>query len=345
MNLDDIYISRCFQLALKGIGSTKANPLVGAVLVHDNRIIGEGYHAAFGAAHAEIQALNSVKAEDLDKIENSTLYVNLEPCCIHGKTPPCVDEIIRRKIKRVIIGQLDPNPKINGAGMKIMQKKGIEVILSPLEAEARNLNKVFIKNMDIGLPYITLKFACSADGFMGRADQRIKISNAWSEYLVHKIRHQVDGIMIGTNTAMIDNPSLTNRLYYGNSPVRIVMDRLGIVPLHYHLFTDGGNTLLITENTMNQYGPNVKKLPWNPDLREILKKLLDEGLSSILVEGGARTLDSFIRAKLWDELWCTQSKISLKHGIMAPLVNSKIGWCTHIGSDELRVYYNDEENA
>jgi len=218
------------------------------------------------------------------------------------------------------------------------------VIMSTLEPEARKLNKVFQKNMTIGLPYITLKFACSADGFIGRADQRIKISNSWSEYIVHKIRHQVDGILIGTNTALIDNPSLTNRLYFGKSPVRIVMDRMGIIPMHYNIFADGGNTWLITENAKNQYGPNVKLLPWNPDLTQLLKDLLNLGLSSILVEGGAKTLDSFIKAKLWDELWCTQSKTTLHYGISAPLISGNIGWSTQIGSDDLRIYYNDEQN-
>jgi len=341
MNSDDIYMRRCFQLARLGIGNTRTNPLVGAVLVHQNVIIGEGYHSAFGAPHAEIEALKNVQTHDLEIIENSTLYVNLEPCCIHGKTPPCVDEIIRRKIKKVVVGQVDPNPKINGKGLKILEANHVQVVLSGLEAEAKNLNKVFNKNMNTNLPYITLKFACSSDGYLGRSDQRVKISNSWSEYLVHKIRHQVDGILIGTNTAKIDNPSLTNRLYYGKNPVRIIMDRSGSIPPGYHLFNDGFSTWLLTENEINGYKPNVRIMSWVDDLTILMKNLLQAGLSSILVEGGAKTLNSFIETNLWDELWCTQSKSPLHHGVPSPKIKAGVGWTTNIGTDELRVYYND----
>lgn len=331
-----MYLNRCNQLASLGKGYTKTNPLVGALLVHNDHIIGEGYHTQYGAAHAEIEAIKSVTDENKYLIPESTLYVNLEPCCIYSKTPPCTEEIIRQKIRKVIIGMADPNPKINGKGIEFLKSYHVEV--EKIHCGAEDLNKSFIKNMTTGLPYVILKFAMTTDGFIGQSDKRVKISNPWSEYIVHKIRHQVDGILIGTNTALIDNPALTNRLYFDLSPTRIILDKEGVIPVSFSVFNDSATTLLVSDSIAD-YPQHVKKINWIEDKELLLKKLYSLGIGSLLVEGGAKTLQSFIDSQLWDEIWCTKGNISIHSGIKAPVFDCQPYWKTHIGNDELSVYY------
>ncbi|MEP7267333.1 MAG: bifunctional diaminohydroxyphosphoribosylaminopyrimidine deaminase/5-amino-6-(5-phosphoribosylamino)uracil reductase RibD [Saprospiraceae bacterium] len=334
----DLYIKRCFQLARLGLGYTKTNPLVGAVIVHDGRIIGEGYHTGYGEAHAEIEAINSVSIHDFKRIPESTIYVNLEPCCIYGKTPPCVNEIIKQKIKKVVISMLDPNPAINGKGIEQLRENGVEVVLNILKHEAEKLNKVFIKNIIQEQPYIILKFACTADGYIGNRDHQVKISNDWSQVVVHKIRHQVDAILIGTNTAIVDDPSLTNRHYFGSNPIRIILDRKRKIPSHYTIFTDGHPTWLVTEKTDVKSHPNVKIIPWIENLDELVNWFLIKGIASVLVEGGAKTLQSFMDMDLWDEMWCTQSKQMLNNGVKAPHTTGILTSNFEVGSDLLSIY-------
>lgn len=312
-----LLMARCLQLARLGEGYTLTNPMVGALLFHDGRIIGEGYHSAFGADHGEIEAIKSVEEKDQQLIAASTLYVNLEPCCYHGKTPPCADEIIRRRIKRVVIGTSDPNPKVNGLGIERLKSHGVEVSVPMLEAECKELNRSFFTNMQKQRPFILLKYACSRDSYIGNYNYAVPISNAWSRYIVHKVRHEVDGILIGTRTALNDNPRLSNRFYYGKSPVRIILDRLGKIPADLHLFSDGQPTWLFTENT--DYHPSqVKIFRWENDLHNMMRVLLNAGIGSLLVEGGAHTLQSFIDLGLWDEIWVTQSDMILGSGVKAP---------------------------
>ncbi len=335
---DDIYMLRCFQLARLGIGQTGTNPIVGSVIVHEGKIIGEGYHQAYGGDHGEIRALQSVTPSHQHLISNSTLYVNLEPCSYHGKTPPCADEIIRRGIRKVVIGCTDPNPKVSGSGILRLRHHGVEVILSDLEHEAKGLNKVFFTNMTTTLPYVILKFAQSRDHFIGDSRHQVAISNTWSQYVVHKIRHEVDGLLIGTNTAVIDNPLLTNRLYYGKNPIRIVWDRQGRIPKDYQLFTDGSPTWLYTEVLTEDLADSVKIQPWQDDITHFLIDLLIQGIGSVLVEGGAMTLQSFIAQGHWDEIWCTQSQSDLGHGVQAPSFKGKLMHHFELNGDQLSVY-------
>jgi diaminohydroxyphosphoribosylaminopyrimidine deaminase / 5-amino-6-(5-phosphoribosylamino)uracil reductase len=333
------YMDRCFQLARLAIGKTLTNPLVGSVIVYNDRIIGEGYHEAYGKHHAEIAALHSVESEDYHCLSSSTMYVNLEPCSHHGKTPPCADEIIRVGIPKVVIGSVDPNPEVYGKGIQKLRNAGVEVIIHEDQRPAEELNCIFFKNMKYRLPYIILKFACSQDNYIGNLTMPVPISNDWSRYLVHKIRHTVDAIMIGTNTALTDNPMLNNRLYYGKDPIRIVLDRQGRIPKDYRLLNDKNKTWLFTDVPGTGYEPAVRIIPWINDLSEMLRWLLMQGIGSILIEGGAQTLQSFISQSLWDEMWVTRSNAMLSEGIKAPVVSGKLTSNFKFKDDLLTVYH------
>lgn len=333
----EFYIKRTNQLAKLAKGLTFTNPLVGAVLVYEDRILGEGYHTAFGAHHGEIEALHNVGASDRKWIPDSTMFVNLEPCVHYGKTPPCADEIIRQGIKRIVIGTEDPNPQMQGKGIEKLKQHGIEVITPVLEKQCRELNQVFFTNMSLHRPFIQLKFACSQDNFIGNYKAAVPISNSWSKYIVHKIRHEVDGILIGTRTAITDDPQLTNRNYFGKSPIRIVLDRSGKIPLHYQIFSDGKPTWVFTENS-NPYPAAVRTLAWIEDLNDMMVFLLQEGIASLLVEGGAQTLQSYINRMLWDEIWLTQTRQSLGDGVSGPHFRGNKIWEMQVDDDTLSVY-------
>ncbi|MEP7321629.1 MAG: bifunctional diaminohydroxyphosphoribosylaminopyrimidine deaminase/5-amino-6-(5-phosphoribosylamino)uracil reductase RibD [Saprospiraceae bacterium] len=332
------YMDRCFQLARLAIGKTLTNPLVGAVIVYENRIIGEGYHESYGTHHAEIVALHSVKPGDYHFLASSTLYVNLEPCSHHGKTPPCADEIIRVGIPKVVIGSVDPNPEVNGKGIQKLRRAGVEVIILDDQKPAEDLNRIFFKNMKARLPYVILKFACSQDNYIGNLARPVSISNDWSRYLVHKIRNTVDAILIGTNTAITDNPMLTNRLYYGKHPIRIVLDRKGRIPKSYNILKDKNRTWLFTESDPIGYDEEVRIIPWINDLKEMLRWLLAQGIGSILIEGGAQTLQSFISQSLWDEAWITRGNLMLSEGIKAPEINGRLTHNFDFNDDMLALY-------
>lgn len=331
------YIHRCLQLAKLAEGLTYTNPLVGAVLVHEDRIIGEGYHTRFGSAHGEIEALSSVSPEHRKWIPHSTMYVNLEPCVHYGKTPPCADEIIRQGIKKVVIGTTDPNPQMQGNGIEKMRRHGIEVITPVIEKECREVNQVFFTNMVKGRPFIQLKFACSQDNYIGNYLSAVSISNNWSKYIVHKIRHEVDGILIGTRTAINDDPQLTNRHYYGKNPIRIILDRNGRIPSHYQIFCDGKPTWIFSEHQKDRAQP-VTSFDWVEDLNEMMALLLKQGIGALLVEGGAMTLQSFIDRELWDEIWVTQTRQVLGKGVSAPHFRGNKLYEMCLNQDTLSVY-------
>jgi len=333
----EFYIERCIQLAKLAKGQTFTNPLVGALLVYNDQIIGEGYHTAFGAPHGEIEAMNNVPLSDRKWIPESTLFVNLEPCVHYGKTPPCTDEIIRQGIKRVVIGTADPNPRMQGKGIEKLKHRGTEVITPVLEKQCHELNQVFFTNMSRHRPFIQLKYACSQDNFIGNYQSAVPISNSWSKYIVHKIRHEVDGILIGTRTAINDDPQLTNRNYFGKNPVRMVLDRTGKIPLHYQIFSDGLPTWIFTDSP-NRFPSSVRIIPWMDDLNNTMSFLLDEGIGSLLVEGGAQTLQSFINGMLWDEIWVTQTRQALGDGVSAPHFRGNKVWEMDIDEETLSVY-------
>lgn len=326
MTIDEKYMHRCLQLARKGESFVEPNPMVGAVIVCNDRIIGEGYHRKFGGSHAEVNAINSVKNKSL--LQKSTLYVSLEPCTHYGKTPPCADIIISKKIPRVVIATIDPNPLVSGKGVQRMRDAGIEVTEGMLKNKAKELNRFFFVNQLYNRPYIILKWAQSNDGFIDHVRSSLtekvpaKISNDLTEIITHKFRTQVQGIMVGTRTVIMDNPRLTTRKWFGENPTRIVIDKKNIIPSDAHIFNDEANTLVFTENPdYHVKKENVKPIviDFTANTNEqIVRHLYEENILSVLIEGGTRLLTSFITGDLWDEAYIEISSKKLEKGVKAP---------------------------
>jgi len=323
ITVEEKYMARCLQLARQGEGNTHPNPMVGAVVVYDGRIIGEGYHRKAGEAHAEVNAIAAVKDESL--LRDSTLYVNLEPCSHYGKTPPCADLIIRKGIPRVVIGCLDPFPEVSGRGVRMLLKAGVEVITGVMNEESWKLNKVFMTFHEKQRPYIILKWAQSADGFIdhNRFDHTIPpvvLSSPENLRRVHKLRSEVSAIMVGTRTALLDNPSLSVRHWSGKSPVRIAFDRHLRIPAHYHLLDGSIPTLIFTGKEVKD-SHNLKYIVLDysqPVIPQVLHILYEYRLDSLLVEGGTTLLNSFLTAELWDEIRIETAPIVLNEGVKAP---------------------------
>lgn len=347
MEKNERYMRRCIQLARNGMCRTAPNPMVGAVIVCDGRIIGEGYHARCGEAHAEVNAIRSVADPAL--LQRSTLYVSLEPCSHYGKTPPCADLIIEKQIPRIVVGCRDPFPKVAGRGIQKLRDAGREVTVGVLETECRQLLRRFITFHTLHRPYVTLKWAQSADGFIDicRTDGiPARLSDDYTLMLVHKRRAEHSAILVGTRTALLDNPSLTVRHWYGPSPVRVTIDRQGTLPEHLHLFDGTVRTLVFTENPRTKR-PGVEYIAADfhrPLLPQLLTALYERNLQSLLVEGGAATLQSFIDAGLWDEAFVETAPLCLHNGVAAPLLNKEKIACTeqHFGRF-IRHYWEREE--
>lgn len=326
---DEKYIRRCLQLAVKGKGYTMPNPLVGAVIVDNGEIIGEGYHKRYGDSHAEVNAINSVV--DRSRLKTSTIYVSLEPCAHYGKTPPCADLIIRSGIPKVVVAIVDSNPSVSGRGIKMMEDAGVEVVIGVLEKEAYDINKRFFVNQNYKRPYIILKWAQSADGFidrvreLGDGQSAIRLSNEISSAFVHKLRTEVQGIIVGTNTALMDNPKLTSRNWYGNNPTRIVIDREGKLPSGISLFDGEVETILFCESFSSDFADKrVKSLKIDFSVNiipQILQHLYEEDIYSILVEGGSSLLSSFIEGGYWDEAYVEVAPIKIGNGVKAPALD------------------------
>lgn len=326
MTEEEKYIARCIQLARNGLTRVSPNPMVGAVIVHNGRIIGEGYHAKCGCAHAEVNAIHSVKDESL--LKESTIYVSLEPCSHHGKTPPCADLIIQKGIPKVVVGCMDPFSKVAGRGIQKLRDAGIEVKVGVLEDECQELIKRFVTFNTQHRPYIILKWAESADGFIdiNRTNGKpVVLSNPLTQMLVHKLRSEVDGIMVGTNTALLDNPSLNIRSWYGKSPVRIVIDKELKLPAELHLFDGSIQTFVLTEKE-KEACPNVEyvMLDFETDIiPQVCNALYERNVQSLLVEGGSLLLQSFIHAGIWDEIRVEKTSILLHDGVKAPEIKEK----------------------
>ena len=314
-------MGRCIQLAKLGAGNVAPNPTVGAVLVFENKIIGEGYHQKYGEAHAEVNCINNAQEKNKTLVEKSTMYVSLEPCAHHGKTPPCADLIIKNKIKKVVIGCQDIYKEVAGKGIEKLQNAGAEVITGILEKECKDLNKRFFTFHQKQRPYIILKWAQSANGKIGsNNNERILISNDYSNGLVHNWRAEEAAILVGTNTALKDNPSLTTRLWKGNNPVRIVIDKELRLPSGSKLFSKETNTVIFNfvKNAVEENLNFVKILKEN-FLQEMLFSLYRLNIQSVLVEGGAKTLQYFIDAGFWDEARViTNENMVIENGIAAP---------------------------
>jgi len=323
---DELYIQRCIDLAWLGGNNVKSNPLVGAVIVYEDQIIGEGYHQKYGNHHAEINALLSVKESDKKHLQNATIYISLEPCNHHGKTPPCVTALINSGIQKVVIGSTDPNPDMMGKSVNILRSKGIQVEVGICQKKTDFLIRKFVANMN-GIPFVTIKFAQSKDFFIGQIGERIQISGEGCSIFTHKLRADNDGILIGTKTAIIDNPSLTTRDYPGKSPLRIVFDRNESIPKKSKIICDDEDALILTTKSNYQIGrPNKKIIVFeNWELTHILKIIYENGVHSLLVEGGAKIIKWFIKEKLWhDAMVITSRKVSLAEGIKSPIIKGKL---------------------
>lgn len=326
MKNDEIYMRRCIQLARNGLTNVAPNPMVGAVVVCNNTIIGEGYHVKFGKAHAEVNALRAVKDELL--LQHSTLYVSLEPCSHHGKTPPCTDLIIEKQIPRVVVGCQDPFIKVAGRGIQKLREAGVDVTVGVLRQACEDLICRFITSNVLHRPYVILKWAESADGFVDvhRTNQEpTRLSTDRTLMLVHKKRAETSGIMVGTHTATLDNPTLTVRNWYGKDPIRIVIDKHLVLSQSLHLFDSAVPTLVYTTAARPNTG-NVQYITLDgskPLLPQIMNDLYERRIQSILVEGGSRLLQSFIDDGLWDEIYVEKSRQILHNGVKSPEINAK----------------------
>ena len=323
---NELYIARCMQLAAQGGGYVAPNPMVGAVLVAEGKIIGEGHHCAFGQAHAETNAIANVDAQNEFLLSKSTLYVNLEPCAHYGKTPPCAELIVRKKIPKVVVGTTDPNPKVAGQGIRILQNAGIEVITGILENECRELNKRFFTFIEKKRPYIFLKWAQTADGFLDKKRENAKepplvISNELTKLLTHKIRTENQAIMVGTNTVLLDNPKLSARLWAGKNPVRLIIDAKCRIPKNFNVFDGTQPTIVFTEKMNNLQKENVNFVNINFSknfINNLLTAIYEQNINSVLVEGGANLLNSFIQSGLWDYAQIEIAPFNIGSGIAAP---------------------------
>jgi len=332
MTIDEKYMYRCLQLAQNGRGYTAPNPMVGAVIVHNGKVIGEGYHRRCGESHAEVNAVNNVKDPAL--LKESTIYVSLEPCSHYGKTPPCSQLIIDKGIPRVIVACLDPYPAVSGRGVKMLCDAGVDVKIGVLEKEARELNKEFFTAQTKKRPYIYLKWAQTRDGYIdkerneGDEPHPTPISNDFCRMLVHKRRAEVSAIMIGTNTAIKDNPTLTTRFWHGKNPVRIVLDRRGRIPLGYNIFDGKVETIIFTEKEIYENvnnGVKYIRTAFDGDfIRHVFEELKWLKINSVLVEGGRELLQSLIDAGFWDEATIETSNICFNKGVKAPVISGNI---------------------
>ncbi len=334
------FMQRCFELAKLGGKETKKNPTVGAVLVHKNKIIGEGYHKKYGAAHAEINAIHSVKDTHKHLIPDASIYISLEPCFHQGKTPPCVDAIIQHGIKNVYISTLDPFEKVAGQSITKLKEHGVHVESQILEQEGKDLIKKFIVNTIDKRSYVILKFAQSKDGFIGKESEAVWLTNSYSKTLSHKWRSEVDGILVGTQTAIIDNPKLNTRLYSGDSPKRIVLDRQERIPKSHQLLSDEFPTLIFTTKASYKAPANKQVIVLNEwALEHILKAAYENEIYSLIIEGGKSVLDSFIKANLWDEYRIFTTDTILGSGIKAPILHGLETRHLRLGMDQISYGY------
>lgn len=350
MKIHEKYISRCIQLSKNGIGTTFPNPMVGCVIVHQNKIIGEGFTGPFGGPHAEVNAINSVK--DLSLLANATLYVSLEPCSHFGKTPPCADLIVKHRIPNIVVGILDPNEKVSGRGIQKLKDAGCNVTVHVLEEACRDSHKEFFTYHIKKRPYIILKWAETQDGFIapkqekrGLKPEPYWISNDLSRQFVHQLRSQHQAILVGTNTVLQDNPKLDVRFWNGKSPTRVVIDRTLKIDSNFHVMDGSVTTMVLTEITNhNKYieGVNYEIIDFSNEIaKQICDILYKHHLLSVLIEGGTKTLQTFIGKDLWDEAYIIQGNTHFSTGLKAPVVQGTIKLVRKIGTDTLKTVVND----
>ncbi len=333
LDCDKIYMQRALQLARCGEGRVSPNPMVGAVIVCDGKIIGEGYHRKCGEAHAEVNAVASVVDKSL--LCRSTMYVTLEPCSHYGKTPPCCNLIKECKIPRVVIGIKDPFPEVAGRGISILKAAGVDVTVGVLEKECRYINRKFITAHTNQRPYVLLKWCESQEGYIAAIEngqpKPVQLSSPVSSLYMHRERSFYDAIMVGTTTVLTDNPSLTVRGWSGKNPLRVVIDREAKLSLENKIFNTEAHTLIFTHLTSSVSDERYIKIDFTKNIiPQILRELYARNITSLMVEGGAKTLQSFIDAGLWDEVRREVSPLSIKEGVKAPKIsfaNAKVSEC------------------
>ncbi len=350
MKQHDIYINRCIEIAKNGLGNTRPNPMVGAVIVLNDTIIGEGYTSAYGGHHAEVNAIRSVKNKQL--LKKATLYVTLEPCSHHGKTPPCSDLIIENSIPNVVIGCVDDNEQVAGKGIKKLKNAGVNVTVGVLEKQCKQHHKRFFTFHNKKRPYIILKWAETKDGFIApKTKDELKpvwITNTYSRQLVHKWRTEEQAILVGTNTVLQDNPILTARDWAGENPIRVVIDKDLKLDKDSTIFNHEADTLIINSKTKNQKpetgNSNLEFIDWNIEtsiVAQICDLLHKKNINSIIIEGGSKTLQTFIDENLWDEARVFKGDSLFKNGTKAPFLKGKTTQQKSILNDTLIVYKND----
>lgn len=366
------HIQRCLQLAKNGIGTTRPNPSVGAVIVCKDKIIGEGYTSVYGGNHAEVNAINSVVNKEL--LKEATIYVTLEPCAHFGKTPPCADLIVKHKIPNVVIGCVDTNSLVAGKGIERLEKAGINVVVGVLEAECKQHHKRFFTVQNKKRPYIILKWAETSDGFVApfrhyeqsevtsksikrlpqqknllRNDAKpVWISNEYSKQFVHKWRSEEHAILVGTNTVIADNPSLTVRSWSGNNPIRIVLDKNLRISENATVFDEKVKTIVLFDKQENirhcEQGEAIfyEHLDFSSRVAEQICDVLQKhNIQSVIIEGGTQTLQTFINANLWDEAKVFTGKTTFKSGVVAPVLKGSLEKEENIEGDVLKTYIND----
>lgn len=342
---DEFYMQRCLELAILGNGNVSPNPMVGCVIVHENKIIGEGYHQKIGEAHAEVNAINAVLTKFGDEapalLKNTTVYVSLEPCAHFGKTPPCADLLIKHEVKKVVIGNADPFDAVNGKGIEKLINAGIEVVSGVLEEECSYLNRRFFTRITQQRPFIILKWAQTADGYFAPLNASQKwITGAVAKQLSYKWRSEEDAILVGKSTAIIDNPQLTSRIAGGKNPIRIVIDKNLDIPLSNHIFDDQAKTIIFNE-VKTEVIENIHYVQME-DMhfylaQKIAFQLFLMDIQSVIIEGGIQILNHFISANLWDEARIFTSTRVWNEGLKAPIIKGKVLENLPFGDDQLTI--------
>ncbi len=345
---DDLYMQSCLELAKQGIGHVSPNPMVGCVIVHENQIIGEGYHQKFGEAHAEVNAINDVLARFGDEaaplLKNATAYVNLEPCSHFGKTPPCADLLVKHQLKKVVIGNTDPFEGVNGKGILKLKNAGIIVKAGVLEAECTYFNRRFFTRIQQQRPFIILKWAQTANGYFAPANPSQKwITGDLAKQLTHQWRSEEDAILVGKNTGLIDNPSLTTRLVNGKNPIRILIDKRLEIPLTHHIYNQAVKTIIFNE-VKTAVVNNIHFVQMEDMQFYLAQKIAFQlylmDIQSVIIEGGQQILSQFITAGLWDEARVFTSANTWDNGILSPLIKGFTIKNIAIGDDQLIILSN-----
>ncbi|MGV3545419.1 MAG: bifunctional diaminohydroxyphosphoribosylaminopyrimidine deaminase/5-amino-6-(5-phosphoribosylamino)uracil reductase RibD [Pedobacter sp.] len=341
----EFYMRRCLELAQLGAGSVSPNPMVGCVIVHEDKIIGEGYHQKFGEAHAEVNAVNDVFERFGDEapslLSHATAYVTLEPCAHFGKTPPCADLLVKHQLKKVVIGNTDPFDSVNGKGIEKLKNAGIEVVTGILNEECRQVNRRFFTRIQAHRPYIILKWAQTGDGFFAPSDQSQKwISGPEAKILTHQWRTEEDAILVGKKTVLIDNPQLNTREVVGRNPIRLVIDKNLEIPSHYNIYNEAAKTIIFNEIKTDVID-NIHFVQME-DMhfylaQKIAYQLYLMDIQSVIIEGGANILNQFIEANLWDEARIFTSNLIWENGLKSPQVTGEILEETIIGNDRLQI--------